>query len=364
MTNRFKHDHTRIVKRSGIIFLVALLFFLISEPPEIYAHHRSKVLGASTFPSDVTLPPTVEGPGFILPDSPLFFLDTIKQNIRLFVAVSPEAKAKVHAQIAGERVAELRFMLAKNNAKGIEITLESISSNIKQAGDQIERAQLAGRNVEGVAKVVNLEIKAKQETLDALEKQTDAELKAKVQAVSAAVLESKVKVEDGLSDDELEQEIEDDLLRNISRNLDAATDSARDLEEDLNELSKQHEEAGKKSLKRREEALKKAIEEKNEELKKDAQRFLEFEKKKNDELMKLEAAEAEKVRETVRKAQETAASLKNATQKIGEIKSQSAESSNTSSASSGSGSSSNSNSGSGSSSSGSSESSTSSSGKN
>ncbi|OGH23168.1 MAG: hypothetical protein A3F31_04220 [Candidatus Levybacteria bacterium RIFCSPHIGHO2_12_FULL_38_12] len=308
------------MKRSRIILLCAIFFFLIVRVDEAQARHRSKVLGTSVgVPS---LPPTVEGPGFILPDSPLFFLDRLKQDVNLFLAITPEAKAKVRSKIAGERLAELRFMLAKQDPKGIDIALSGVSDNIKEAAAEIERAQLAGKNVTLVAKEINDSIKKKQEALDSLEEEAGGELKAKVAVVSQGVLESKVKIEDALPEDQLQEEIEDDLERNVHRGIKKTSDSARDVVEYLEELQEQEKEAARKSLKKREEAIKKAIEEKNEELRKDEERLLEYERKKNDELLKLEAKEALEVKETVQKAQEAALKLNSTRKEVNQVKTQ------------------------------------------
>ena len=103
-------------------FLSIALAFLVVKPT--FAHHQQQVLGVATISADtlqnLQIPSTSEGPGLILPDSPLFFLDQLKQEFRLFLVFTPEAKAKIHASIAGERMAELRFMVQKNSKRGIE----------------------------------------------------------------------------------------------------------------------------------------------------------------------------------------------------------------------------------------------------
>lgn len=336
------------MKRS---FAVSIVFLLIlSTPSIVFAHHRAKILGAST--STPSLSPTVEGPGLILPDSPLFFLDKLKQNVRLFFAFTPQAKAKVFSDIASERMAELNFMLAKQDQKGIDIALTGVSENLKNAAGEIEKAQLSGKDVSQIAKQVNNTIKTKQEGLDLLEAQTTGELQAKVSAVNEGVLESKVTVEDGLPEDELQKEIKSDLERSITKNLQEASSAAKGIESDLEELQNQEKEAGQNALKRRQEALQKAIEQKNEELKKDQERLLEFEKKKNDELLKLETDEAKSVKETVEKAKEAATAFSNARREVEKVKTRqegSTGSSNTSSSSNSSGSSTSGSSGSGSS---------------
>src|SRR3989344_114597 len=276
-------DHNKSVIRETIVFVglislaLLILIFVTSEPA--YARHR-RVLGVSTQSAIPQIPPTVEGPGLVLPDSPFFFLDQIKQTTRLFFAFNPEAKAKIHNAVAGERLAELRIMLSRQNKNGIEVALEGISKNLEEASDDLNNAQLSGKNISETAREINNDIKRRQELLDVLESQAEGELRLMVSAAQASIMESKIKVEDGLPDDELENEIRDDLNRQIERRVEDATESALEVEDDLDELEKEASEAARKSLKRREEALKKAIEERNEALKKAQEKLLENDRKR------------------------------------------------------------------------------------
>lgn len=308
--------HKGILRAS---FTFVLLFFVFVQ--SVYANHREMVLGASTTTETPAIPPTVEGPGFLLPDSPLYFLDDLKQNVRLAFAFSPEAKAQVHAQIAGERLAELRFMLAKNNTKGIQTDLEGISENLMQAADQLAKAQLRGNNVTTVAKEINTTIKDKQQSLDLLQNQTSGEMQARVEVVSKALLESKIKVEDSLPQQDLAKEIENDLNRAIERGLEDASDSALRIETYLAELNRQASDSANQSLKNREELLKKAIASKNEELKKHQEKMLDNEQKKRDAIYKLHAEEAARMKEIVKKAQEAAKSVRQTQKTVNTINS-------------------------------------------
>ncbi|MCL5113843.1 MAG: DUF5667 domain-containing protein [Patescibacteria group bacterium] len=289
-----------------IVILTGLLIFVFIFSSPVSARQR-RVLGTATGSAAVQIPPTTEGPGLILPDSPFFFLDKLKQATRLFFAFTPEAKAKVHTQVAGERLAELRFMLAKQNVAGIETDLKGISSNLQSAANDLAQAQLSGRDVKTLAKTINDDVKRKQETLDLLENQAQGELKAQVAAVQASLVDSKVRVEDALPANELENEIRDDLNRQIGKRVKEASDSARELKDDLDELHKEASEAAKNSLKKREEALKEAIEKKNEVLKKAQEKFLEAEKKKQEDLLRVQEKAVEQAKAAIEKAQEAAA---------------------------------------------------------
>jgi len=306
------------------VYPLLFLFLSLIFSKSVYSHHRQQVLGDFTNPSATPqIPPTAEGPGLILPDSPLFFLDELKQNIRLFFAFSPEDKAKIHTAIAGERLAELRFMLLKNNQDGIATDIRGISSNLKKTADDISQAQLTGRNISQLAKEINASIKRKQETLDILETESAGELKALVVNAQSSILESKVKVEDSLSENELKNEIKDDLNRQIEKRVHEASDSARGLFQGLEELKREASESALRSLKKREDALKKAIEEKNEALAKVAEKLLENERKRQDKLLEVHEKIAGEAREAVKKAQEAAAGFQKAQDALERIQQQS-----------------------------------------
>jgi hypothetical protein len=270
------------------------------------------ILGVSTDSPTLSLPPTVEGPGLILPNSPLFFLDELKQNIRLLLAFTPEAKAKVYAEVAGERLAELRFMLAAKDQKGIEIALKGIQENLNKAGDMLQAAKLQGRTVSNLAVELNNNIKNKQEMLDILENQAEGGEKAKVQLAQKALLQAKIKVEDSLPEAELEKAIKEDLERHIERELRESSESAKTAAEALLELQKEASESAQKALDARQKALEKAIEERNETLKEVQKRLLEQEKKRQEKLMEVQEKVSEQAREAIQKAQEAAKGLRQA----------------------------------------------------
>lgn len=351
--------------RKSFVLSAILLFLLVLPRPTYAFRHQilNEVLGVSTASALPQIEPTAEGPGLILPDSPLFFLDQLKQNIRLTLAFSPEEKAKIRAQIAGERLAELRFMLAKNNQRGARVALQGVSDNLNGAAVELTRAQFAGKDVKKLAKDINNNIKLKQKTLDSLEKNATGSLKLEVGVAQDAIFESKVEVEDALPDEDLENEVKDDLARRIERKVENASSSAKLLRKDLNELTKQASESAVRSLKRRQEALKKAIEQADERERKIQEKLLEQEKIKQTGLLRAQEKAAVQAQDALFRAQRAATEFQKAQQVVNEIRSNTVAptpapttNSGGSSSNSGSGSSSSgsSNSGSGSSSSGSS----------
>lgn len=297
-----------IVKTKLVFGLSLLIIILFLLPVEASAHHRQRVLGVSTS-SNLSIAPTIEGPGFILPDSPLFFLDQIKQNLRVLLAFSSYDKAKVYKDIAGERLAELRFMLLKNNQDGIDTALWGSATGLKNAGRELSNARMFGKNVSDLAQAINDDIKIKQQTLDKLEEDAHGEMKAKVKAAQETIFEAKVEVEDALSQDFIESEIQYDLARKVKRYVDEADYSAASLEYDLAELERQASDAAKNSLKNREEVLEKVIAG----LKKE-QKVAGAEIKNQPPTLKKEAIE--QARKAVEQAKEAAEKFKKASEEV------------------------------------------------
>ncbi len=191
-------------------FLLSLVLIFTPVTPAF-----ASVLGTSSQDTNPQIPATSEGPGFILPDSPLFFLDQTKQIIRLALAFTPQAKAKVHATIAGERFAELRFMLDRNNEQGIETDLLGISQNMEGAAENIHDARLSGAEISQLAKSLNDNIKAKQRVLDGLSLQTNGQLRSWSLAVADSLALAKAEVEKALPPDLAANEMRDDATRTV-----------------------------------------------------------------------------------------------------------------------------------------------------
>ncbi len=227
---------------------LAVLSFLIIFQGSSLAQDQA-VLGVETQPAVMpSIPPTSDGPGLLLPDSPFFFLDKAKQKLRVKLAISSESKAKVHASIAGERYAELRYMLVRNNRDGVFFDLKEISDNFDAAAKDLSKAKFDGKNVKIQARDLNRNIREKQQGLDILGKQAKGELSLEVRRVQAGLINSKTIVEDSLPSEDLRGELIWDLQRRIQMNLLVASESAVLLKKDLDTLQKQNGAAGTKKV--------------------------------------------------------------------------------------------------------------------
>jgi hypothetical protein len=251
--------------RRFLIFLLGISSIsaaIVLTPNLAFANHQEDVLGVAS-EETLSIPPTAEGPGLILPNSPLFFLDQIKQEFRLLLAFTPEQKAKIHSAIAGERLAELQVMLAKNNVAGIRTALQGISDNFKAASEDLVNAKLTGRNINLLTKEINDSIKAKQVTLSTLELQATGEIKAQVVAAKEALKIAKVKIEENLPTDLMMNETIDDLNQEIGDNVNKAKVSAVGINRAIEVLTRLASEAAVKDQPARREALLHAIDVKN-----------------------------------------------------------------------------------------------------
>jgi hypothetical protein len=226
--------------RKFLIFLLGISSIsaaVVLTPKLAFANHQQDVLGVASTDC-LSISPTAEGPGLVLPDSPLFFIDKIKQGFRLFLAFTPEQKAKIHNAIAGERLAELQLMLAKNNVAGIRTALQGVSDNSKAASEDLANAKLTGRNIDLLAKEINDSIKAKQATLTMLELKATGEIKAQVLASKEALKIAKVRAEESLPADLMASETIDDLNQQIADNITSANLSVAEINRAMGVLTK------------------------------------------------------------------------------------------------------------------------------
>lgn len=279
MTNCISYVQNRSVRRFLPILIVFVFVSIVLVAPQVaFSNHRSFVLGSSTDSSQLVFPTISSGPGFFLPDSPLFFLDKWFQTLRLTFAFSHERKAVIRSQIAGERLAELRVMLAQNDANGIGTALSELTKEADQTANNLSQAAAQGRDVKDLARQLNETIKTQRKILSNLASQARGTLKLQLKAAREALHEAKIEIEDELPEDELENEIEDELEEDINDAADETEDTATGIEHAIDVLSKLASEAAVRNQERRVEALTHAIEVKNDALHRQQERLLKEQK--------------------------------------------------------------------------------------
>lgn len=225
------------MRRAFLSLVLLTLPFVL--PTTVSAHTLQQVLGTSTASAVLSIPPTTEGPGFLLPDSPFYFLDNIKQQIRLFFAFTPDDKAQTYMSIAGERMAELRYELQKGNLNAAEVALQGVKDNTTAAADVVAKAKFSGENTTQIAQTLNETIKRRQQVLDTLAMQATGGFKAEVTATDTGVTDAKMEIEDSLPGALLQREIQYDMNRDIALKLLVTKDAASQLTSELSLLQKE-----------------------------------------------------------------------------------------------------------------------------
>jgi hypothetical protein len=313
----------------ALLFYIGVFAVLVSTVPctTTYAHHKKDVLGESTTASELTFPPVTAGPGLLLPDNPFYFLDRAMQSVRLATAFSSEEKAKVRAKIAGERLAELRIMMARNNEDGIKIALDSLSREVTIASEHLTTAAASGKQVTPLAKELNETIKSQQNILTTLESQSTGILKQRLRTTSEALKEAKVEVEDELPEDELLAEMQEAIEREIEEDIHEASGSADGLEHAIEILTKLASQAATKEQTAREAALRRAIENKNEALTREHERLIDLERRKLERVGEEQKKASEEAKRTIREAQEAARRFREAQKRVQELQKKPANSS-------------------------------------
>lgn len=93
---------------------------------------------------------TLPNPG-LTPDSPLYFLDTLGENIGLFLSRSLEAKAKKSFNYAEEKLAEAEDMAEKGNEEAAEEATGKHENYLDETNYNLNKARALGRDVDALA---------------------------------------------------------------------------------------------------------------------------------------------------------------------------------------------------------------------
>lgn len=295
------------------------------SPIRVLAHHQGLVLGETTDPTQLDLPVITQGAGLFLPDSPFYFLDEAFQNLKLKLTLDPEKRARLGLQIAGERLAELKIMLSRNNPAGIDTALSQLKKADDLTSRNLNETKALGKDVSHLSQEINEAVKLHQQALEKLENQANGSLQLKFKATKEGLKETKNKIEDQLPEELLDQEIEHGLEQEIEDKVHDASESAKHLENQLKELEKESSKSARKALKNREEALKKALKQNSETLKKEEEGKLKNEKRKQEMLLETQKRMMEEAQKAVFQNQEASQGFQNLNQKIREIRNENRE---------------------------------------
>lgn len=253
--------------------------------PVLAAPHSQAVLGTSVDTQNVNFPPVTSGPGYILPDSPFYFLDELKQTIKVSLSGSSLNRAIAHTDISGERMAELRIMVSRGNLSGITRALDGVSYETRTAAQNLADATAQGNDVVKTAKTINSVIKLNRTTLLTVEKQLNGGLAQQFKATRENMLEAKLVAENSLPKEDLINEIKDDLAEAIDEDANSAAASAKSLGDALTELSKTITILAADAILEKQNALKAATQSRNQALIKKLTADLEAEKERQDAVL-------------------------------------------------------------------------------
>lgn len=103
----------------------------------------------------------------LTPDSTFYFLDRLGENLRQFFTFSPEAKAKLQIEFAGERIAEIKIMVEKKDPKdkSIDKAKELFLGNVAYAAELVNQEKASGKDVSQLAKSIDDEFDSREELL-------------------------------------------------------------------------------------------------------------------------------------------------------------------------------------------------------
>lgn len=96
------------------------------------------------------IPDTLPKAG-LTPDSPLYFLDTLSENIGLAFARSPEDKAKKAFKYSEEKLAEAEKMAEKGDEEATEEATGKHGDYLDEMNDNLSKAKALGKDVEALA---------------------------------------------------------------------------------------------------------------------------------------------------------------------------------------------------------------------
>ena len=107
------------------------------------------LMGIPTFAQNVS----ISQPG-MLPDNPFHPFQDFFEQLQLFFAFSPEAKANIHLQLAEKRLAELNLVIEQNKTDLVPILSDKFEKELNDTENEINSAKTLGQNVTEIAQHV------------------------------------------------------------------------------------------------------------------------------------------------------------------------------------------------------------------
>ena len=198
----------------------------------------------------------------ITPESSFYFLDRLGENLRQFFTFSPEAKAKLQIEFAGERIAEIKIMVEKKgvNAKGLAIAEALLQANVAHAAEIVSEEKTSGKDVSALAKTLNDEFDARNKLLEQAFKDAKARLKTQRKEIKTNLLAEARRVGDTAQIAILEARLKDidgqiDALGQKKDRLEESLQNEQDkIEDEMDEADREKEEIEQKEAREATEA--------------------------------------------------------------------------------------------------------------
>lgn len=105
--------------------------------------------------------------GRFLPETPLYFFISIKENIQRFFQPNAAAKSKWDLTLAGKRLKEAYLMAQKNDVKGAAAALDRYQVQIDDARVEFQKAKAANQNTESLSSEMATQLYYQQSVLAA-----------------------------------------------------------------------------------------------------------------------------------------------------------------------------------------------------
>jgi len=284
-------------------FVFVLIFQLTAS--DANAMRRAQVLGEET--STDVFPSVPYGAGFILPDSPLYFVDNVYQRLKLAFAFTPSKKIQVRSQILGERLAEARVMESRNQYVGLSRALDEMAGEAELLVKDMNDADANGVDLSSISKEVNDTIAYHREVLKTVGENSQDAVAERVQSTRDSLLASKMSVEDYLPEKYLTEEIENDLEDELDTQVLGVETTTKRLEKTIDRMEKQASKSSEKQFQNEEKQLEK---ETKKNLKEQRAKLLQELKEKKKRILEERKKKAQEVREAAKQTREAARSLK------------------------------------------------------
>lgn len=150
-------------------------------------------------------------PAGLTPESPFYFFDQWAERLREFFAFTPEAKAKLQIEFAGERIAEIQAMVDEKgeHTKGIDKAKALLLANVARAAEIVGQEKASGKDAAGFAKAMNDQLNAQEQLLAQTFLDARAKLVAEHLAMRTEELEDAKAAGDTANVTALEHELND-----------------------------------------------------------------------------------------------------------------------------------------------------------